>query len=160
MNDIEVILKALTREREDLHQQLMQVDRIINRVKSGTYSGGELPDKPIQLQVEAAPPKVRQLSPAVDIKVQILRVFDVLGVASTLKQLQTEYKEMTGSNYNIREPVRSLNKSTLIKLVKDKTLTRGFMWVKADWIENGQLLDKHKPEGFDLLYKPENLIYE
>jgi hypothetical protein len=110
MNDIEVILKALAREREDLHQQLMQVDRIINRVKSGTYSGDELPDKPKPLQIEVAAPRPKFVNSAVDVKIQILRVFDVLGVAATLKQLQTEYKELSGTNLNIREPIRSLNK--------------------------------------------------
>lgn len=160
MNDIEIILKALQRERDDLHNQLMQVDRIIKRVKCGTYSEDEMPEKPKQLQVAPIAQKPKTLTPSADIKVQILRVFDVLGIAATLKQLQNEYKAISGNNYNIRETVRSLHKSTLIKMVRDKNASRGFMWVKSEWLEDGQLMDKYKPEGFDLLYKAENLIYE
>lgn len=160
MNDLEVILKALQRERDDLHNQLMQVDRIIKRVKCGTYSEDEMPEKPKQLQVAPIAQKPKTLTPAADIKVQILRVFDVLGIAATLSQLKAEYKAISGNNYNIRETVRSLHKSTLIKMVRDKNASRGFMWVKSEWLEDGILQDKYKPEGFDLLYKAENLIYE
>ena len=34
-SDIEVILSALDKEREQVHQQLMQIDRIIKRVRTG-----------------------------------------------------------------------------------------------------------------------------
>ena len=161
MNDIEIILKALQRERDDLHTQLMQVDRIIKRVKCGTYSQDDSPPPaPKQLTAELTKAPVRTLSPALDIKVQVLRALEVLGVASTLKQIQTEYEAMTKNKMNVRETVRSLQKSTLLKLLKDTTTTRGFMWIKTEWIQDGQLADKYKPEGFDLLYKPDNLIYE
>lgn len=161
MNDIEIILKALQRERDDLHQQLMQVDRIIKRVKCGTYSEDDSPTPaPKQLEADLAKAPIRTLTPALDIKVQVLRALDVIGVASTLKQIQTEYSAMTNNKMNVRETVRSLQKSTLLKLLKDRTTTRGFMWVKSEWLEDGILQDKYKPEGFDLLYKAENLIYE
>jgi len=45
-------------------------------------------------------------------------------------------------------------------MIKEKSANRGILWVKKEWVENGQLLDEYKPEGFDLLYKGENLRYE
>ncbi len=160
MNDIEVILKALQRERDDLHQQLMQVDRIIKRVKCGTYVDDK-EQKPVpQIQAENTPVRPKTISPALDLKIQVLRVLDVLGVACTLKQIQAEFTALTGNKANVRESIRSLQNSTIVRLIKDKSASRGFLWAKSQWIENNQLLDKHKPEGFDLLYKPDNLIYE
>ena len=42
MNDKEVILAALQRERDELHDKIMQVDRIIKRVKSVDYTSDEI----------------------------------------------------------------------------------------------------------------------
>ena len=160
MNDLQVILKALQREREDLHKQLMQVDRIINRVKSGTYSEEPQVQQPKQLEPKAPIKQDNTIRSNSDVKICILRALDVISIAATLKQLQTEFEAMTGNKQQIRDSVRTLQKQGLLRLMKDKVATRGFLWIKPEWLENGQLLDKHKPEGFDLLYKPENLIYE
>jgi hypothetical protein len=35
--DNEVMLTALRKEREELHQRIMQLDRIIKRIKTGEY---------------------------------------------------------------------------------------------------------------------------
>jgi hypothetical protein len=162
MTDIQVILNALQRERDDLHSQLMQVDRIIKRVKTGTYSDEPI-IQPVPKQLEAIVPTKKPLIPissGSQLKMQILKVFDVLGTAITLKQIMAELEAMTGHKPYIRDNIRALQKAQLLRIIKDKTATRGFLWVKASWIEDGQLLDKYKPEGFDILYKQANLIYE
>jgi hypothetical protein len=97
MNDIDVIIRALSKEREDLHQQLMQLDRIINKVKTGNYEGQIETPEPIKLDA----PKVPAITPKVfadsgNIKVQVLRIFDVIGVACKLRDVQTEYAKLTG----------------------------------------------------------------
>ena len=50
-------------------------------------------------------------------------------------------------------PVRVLKQTTqkIFELKKQ-------MWIKRDWIENKELLDKFKPLGFDLLYSKEDLL--
>ena len=160
MNDLQVILKALQRERDDLHNQLMQVDRIIKRFRTGTYSDEPAPQEPKQLENKAPDKKIGAITNNSDVKIAILRALDVIGIACTLKQIQTEFTSMTGNKGNIREHVRTLQKTTLLKLMKLKSNDRGFLWVKTEWVEDGQLNDKHKPEGFDLLYKADNIIYE
>lgn len=117
MNDIEVILKALQRERDELHQQLMQVDRIINRVKSGTYSDKPVIEQPVKQLEAKAIHRPKTLSPILDLKIQVLRAMDVLNVASTLKQIQAEYSAMSENKYNIRESVRALQKQGIIRLI-------------------------------------------
>src|SRR5262249_43807877 len=153
--------KALQREREDLHQQLMQVDRIIKRVKGGNYSPDTGETKQIEVKAQTVVEGGDKALPYTDnLKVQVLRVFDLIGKATKLKTIQEEYSKITGNKYHVREAVRSLQAAGLVKLIRQKGNERGFMWIKAQWFEDGQLLDEYKPEGFDLLYKPENLIYE
>lgn len=160
MTDIEVILKALQKERDGLHEQIMQLDRIIKRVKTGTYSDEPRIVEPPKLQVSVAPVKKTPLPSGTVLKVQVLRAMDVLNVASSLSQIQAEFTAMTENKTNIRETLRSLQKSTLVKMVKAEAATRGFLWVKSEWIEDNRLLDEHKPEGFNILYKEESIIFE
>jgi hypothetical protein len=159
-NDSKVMIMALQKEREELHQRLMQIDRIIKKVRNGLF------DEPQEAEVITIPESVQpalipqSFSDATNIKVQVLRVFDKVQKASSLKTFQREYNKLTGNNYNIRETIRSLHKSKLITIIREKGASRGFMWAKTQWIENGLLLDQFKPEGFDLLYNPDNLIFE
>lgn len=162
-SDREVILKALTRERDELHEQIMQMDRIIKRVKGGNYSNDATPmlSAPVkQLNVDNTAITISATPQPLDIRIAILRVFDLLGKASKLKEVQEEYNKISGHPYNIRENVRSLHKALLLKEMKDKTVPRSVYWVKADWIEHGQLGDNYKPAGFDLFHKPDNTYFE
>jgi hypothetical protein len=74
--------------------------------------------------------------------------------------LQTEYNRLSGTHFNIREIVRSLHKSRLLRLMKEKDATRGIYWVKTEWLEDNRLKEEFKPVGFDMLYKADNLEYE
>lgn len=163
LSDKEVILLALQKERDDLHQRILQVDRIMNRVRSIEYymdspdNTLESPKQPV-IALDSGNKEIAFPTSA-DIKIQVLRVFDIIGTASELAKIQQEYTNITGSNYKIREAVRSLHTSGIVKMLKFKNASRGFMWAKRDWIEAGELLDKHKPLGFDLLYSKENLVF-
>ena len=76
-----------------------------------------------------------------------------------MRHIQAEYDKLTGADLNVREPVRALQKAKKVKLMRVKNMERGIYWVKADWIEEGRLLDEYKPEGFDLLYNESDLEY-
>lgn len=156
-NDSEVMLIALNKERDELHGKLMHVDRIIKKIKNGEYFGsGEI----IRLEaIEKTIPQRIAFPKNTDTKVIILKAFDNLGQVASLKQIQDEYTKISGNSHNIRDTVRSLNNSKLIVMMKEKSADRGIFWLKSEWIENGQVLDQYKPEGFDLLYKPDNLIF-
>ncbi len=165
MNDKEVILAALQRERDELHDKIMQVDRIIKKVKNVDYSNDNSNDNAKQIEAiaikqPAAPAKVISLSTSTDVKVQVLRVFELLGKASKLSQIQDEFTRLTGSNYRVRDVVRGLKQSKILLMLKLIDSHRGILWVKKDWVRNGVLLDEYKPEGFDLFYQPANVIYE
>jgi len=164
MNDREVILAALQRERDELHDKIMQVDRIIKKVKSVDYSEDNLLDNPMQLEIkEAASPvlaPVKTFSKSADIKVQILTVFEMIGKAAALKDIQHQYFQLTDKAYNIREVVRGLNRQGIVLMIRVKDSQRGVLWVKKDWVRNGCLLDQYKPEGFDLFYQATELLFE
>lgn len=164
MNDTDVILLALQKERDDLHNRILQVDRIINRVKSIDYrddiavAGDKLQERIEDSQQEDCT-KTVSFPKSADIKIQVLRVFDIVAKASSLSELQQEYTTITGSPFKIRETVRSLQCAGIVKVMKYKNASRGFLWVKTDWINDGVLLDKYKPLGFDLLHKTDNLLF-
>ena len=156
-NDSEVMLIALSKERDELHDKLMHVDRIIKKIKDGEYFGsGDI------IRIEAKPVVIpnRILFPKhTDTKVVVLKAIDNIGQVASLSQIQEEYERISGNKINVRDNVRSLNKAGLLLMMKEKAATRGIFWLKKEWIENGEVLDQHKPEGFDLLYKPENLLF-
>ena len=156
-NDTDVLLNALRKEREQVHQKLMQIDRIIKQVKEGKHLANTAP---LETSKEGKQPVRIEFPQKADLKVQILRVFDLIKRASKFNDIQAEYNRLNGNPYPLRDTVRSLQQSKLLVLIKEKNATRGFLWAKSEWIDNGQLLDEYKPEGFDLLYKPDNLIYE
>ena len=158
-NDTEVILTALKKEREIAHQRVMQLDRIIKHVKEGKYSGNNIESSDRQAEIRQ-PVVFNQSFKTADIKIQILKVFDSIGKAVKLQVLQDEYNRLAESKYPIRDNIRSLQNSRKIVMIKEKGANRGFLWAKSEWIENGQLLDEYKPDGFDLLYKSEDLILE
>ena len=158
-NDTDVILSALHKERQLAHQKVMQLDRIIKRIKEGNYAGEVLEIEPIESQ-SRQPVVFTQSFKTADTKVQILRVFDVVRIASKLQVIQDKFNELTQTNYNIRDIIRSLQRSGKVRMMKEKNASRGFLWVKSEWLDNGQLLEEFKPEGFDMLYKPEDLIFE
>jgi hypothetical protein len=156
-NDSEVMLIALSKERDELHDKLMHVDRIIKKIKDGEYFGsGEI----IRIEAKSVAIPNRIAFPKhTDTKVIVLKAMDNIGQVVSLRQIQEEYTMISGNKVNIRDTVRSLNKSGLLLMMKEKASERGIYWVKKEWIENGEVLDQHKPEGFDLLYKPENLLF-
>ena len=159
MRDDEVMLIALSKERERLHDELMQVDRIMRKIKDGIY----LADQQITAVIVRDEPKQLEdgntFPTNANIKIQLLKVFDLLCCAVKLKEVQDEYTRQTGKAFNVREGVRSLHAAKLLYSVKEKDANRSIFWVKRDWVEDGVLLSKHKPEGFDMLYKDDNLEY-
>lgn len=154
-NDTDIIIIALKKERDVLHQKIMQLDRIMKQVKEGKY----LTPPTIEQSKDVKPVRV-EFPQKADLKVQILMVFDILKKAVKLNDVQDEYDKLNGHHYPVRDTMRSLQNSKLIVMIKEKGASRGFLWAKSEWIENGHLADQYKPEGFDLLYKPDNLIYE
>jgi hypothetical protein len=165
--DGEILLMALSKERDEAYQRVLSLDRLIRKIKGEYFSPKSNRGNNEDGEIIGIAPREPQLPltpnnfpKGVDIKVQVLRVFDSLKIAVKLKEVQTEYTKLSGSSYNIREIVRSLHKSRLLRLIKEKDAKRGIFWVKADWIDNGLLLDEFKPAGFDMLYKGDNLEYE
>jgi hypothetical protein len=160
--DTEIILLSLQKERDELHERILQVDRIIKRVKSIDYGGENLvplyEEQPAATPAPAELPKPVAFPKTIDIKIQVLRVFDIVGCAASLSQLQEEFSTISGNAFKIRETVRSLYNVGLVKQIKYKYASRGFLWVKTEWLKDGVLQDKYKPVGFDLLHKPESLI--
>jgi hypothetical protein len=98
--DTEIILIALQKERDELHERILQVDRIINRVKSIDYGNTIGEDRELIPQDTQTPNITAIPFPkSADIKIQVLRVFEIMGYATSLSQLQDEYSRITGSSF-------------------------------------------------------------
>jgi len=162
--DDELMLFALRKERDIVHERLMQIDRIIKRIKTGKYineeSLGSEGTAVIEQSKQTAIIPLNDFPKIADIKVQVIRVLDIHRKAAKLKELQNIYNKLNDSHYNIRETMRSLHRSRIVRMIREKDASRGIFWVKSEWVENDQLLDEFKPDGFDMLYKSENLEYE
>jgi hypothetical protein len=91
----------------------------------------------------------------------VLYLFDLIGVACRLNEVQDKYKEITGTHQNLREVLRTLNKHDLLKLLRPNNLERGLYWVKTTWLENNgtTLKDEHKFQGFELLYSNDRIEF-
>lgn len=155
-NETQLILNSLTKDRKQLAEKLSEIDKLIKKIKYGNVSLGASKglrvqgagneddffehDKPFPLKAE--------------LKVQVIKIMDILGEASKLKAIQDKYKEVTGYHSNLRETVRNLNKHDILRLIQPKNAIRGLYWVKTEWLEDNEtrLNDKHKFEGFDLLF--------
>lgn len=158
--DTEVILNALQKERDELHERIMQVDRIIKRVKSLEYTQDKEAKEPQQIENKEPIAPLNLFPKTADIKVLIIRAMDMLNVCSRQKDIQLAYNDLSGNQYSVRESMRTLNKNKVLVRVINKTTGKSFLWAKSDWISDGQLIDKYKPEGFDLLYKADDLLFQ
>jgi hypothetical protein len=72
----------------------------------------------------------------VALKVQVLKIIDMMGEASKLNAIEEKYKEITGIHHNLRETLRFLKKHGILKQLQHKGTQRGLYWVKSDWLED------------------------
>ena len=135
--DIELVLNSLNKERKEHLDKVNDIDKLIKKIKYGNLNLGltkgnkadtlELNDDTKQ-QPQAFPLKA-------DLKVQAIKIMDLLGVASKLKDIRDKYHEITGMNVNLRETLRNLNKHEIIKILQPKGNIRGLYWVKTEWLD-------------------------
>ena len=163
--EIELILNSLNRDKRELLDKIAGIDKVIKRIKYGNLNIGLSPEdkKTYYENTESdTEPPVKTFPLKADLKVQAIKVFDVIGVACKLRDVQEKYKELTGLNSNLRETLRNLNKHEILKLVQPKGTQRGLYWIKSEWLEdNGtRLKEQHKFEGFDLLFSDEMIEFK
>ena len=160
----QLIISSLTKEKKELIDKIAEIDKVIKRIRYGNLNlglnkgiKGNSPDNNIDETQEPAAFPLKA-----DLKVQIIKIMDILGQASKLKDIQDKYKELTGSYHNLRETVRNLNKHEILKLLQPKGTQRGLYWVKAEWLEdnNTKLKEQHKFEGFDLLFSDDMIEFK
>ncbi len=162
--DVELILTSLAKEKKELLDKVSEIDKVIKKIKygnlnlrlsQGTKIENDLIENDTKQQPQSFPMKA-------DLKVQIIKIFDIIGVACKLRDVQEKYKELTGINHNLRESLRNLNKHEILKLIQPKGTIRGLYWAKAEWLEdNGtRLKEQHKFEGFDLLFTDDMVEYK
>src|SRR5579871_1282155 len=162
--DVELILNSLTKEKKELLDKVNEIDKVIKRIKFGNLnirlSQGNDIAAPIAPHNEMQSQSTFPLK--ADLKVQIIKVFDILGVASKLREVQDKFTELTGSKHNIRESLRNLNKHQILRLLQEKGTHRGLYWVKSEWLtdEGTRLRDEHKFNGFDLLFNADTIEYK
>ena len=162
-NEIELVLTSLNKQRNELLNEVAEIDKVIKKIKYGGLNLGltkgtkvetSLPVISQTLTEQAFPLKA-------ELKVQALKVMDLLGVASKLAEIREKYHEVTGLNVNFRETLRNLNKHDLLRILQPKGNIRGLYWVKTEWLdENKNLKEQHKFNGFELLFSDDMVEYK
>jgi hypothetical protein len=161
--DIEIVLNSLNKERKEHLDKVADIDKLIKKIKYGNLnlglSKGNKTDAPEVNNDEKQQPQVFPLK--ADLKIQAIKIFDILGVASKLSDVRDKYHEITGLNVNLRETLRNLNKHEILKLLQPKGNIRGLYWIKAEWLdENNNLKEQYKFDGFDLLFSDDMVEYK
>lgn len=161
--EIELVINSLNKERNELLVQVAEIDKVIKKIKYGGLflglSKGISNEVPV---LEKDEPQQPQAFPVrAELKVQAIKIMDMLGVASKLVDIREKYHEITGLNVNFRETLRTLNKHDVLKLLQPKGNIRGLYWVKAEWLDdNGNLKERHKFDGFELLFTDDMVEYK
>lgn len=161
--DTQLILNSLNKDRKELADKLGAIDKLIKKIKYGSVNLGS--NRTIKAATDNDSVEVSEhLSPfplKAELKVQVIKIMDILGEACKLKAIQDKYKELTGVHVNLREVVRNLNRHEILKLIIPKNSIRGLYWIKTEWMDdNGRLKDTHKFEGFDLLFSDEMIEFK
>jgi hypothetical protein len=159
--DLELILGSLNKDKRELLDKVAEIDKLIKRIKYGNINlklnkGNNVVDENvIESQQQVFPMKA-------DLKVQVIKIMDIIGVACKLKDVAEKYKELTGVHHNLREVLRTLNKHEILKLIQPKGTIRGLYWIKTEWLEdnNTRLKEQHKFEGFDLLFTDDMIEFK
>jgi hypothetical protein len=161
--EIQIVIDSLNKDKRELLDKVNELDKLIKRIKYGNQNLGLSKGMPVELLDEESNKDV-QLRPfplKSELKVQVIRIFDILGVACKLNDVQDKLKEFTGFYVNLRETLRNLNKHEILKLMQPKGTMRGLYWVKAEWLDNeGKLKEQYKFEGFDLLYTDDMIEFK
>lgn len=161
--ETQVILDSLYKQKKELADKLNEIDKVIKRIKYGSLNLGASKGKPLQNEISGDAESNNQQGFPIksDIKVQVIKIFDILGVASKLSDVRDKYHEITGTWVNFRETLRNLNKHDILKLMQPKNNLRGLYWVKTEWIDaNGNLKEEHRFDGFDLLFTDEMIEFK
>lgn len=159
----QIMIDALQVQRDKLARELATIDKVIKKVKIGDRIASNSETGAIEQPVRPDVKPSNYIFPAnADIKVQLLSLLEMKKKPVKTKELQTDYNKYSGHTYSVRESLRSMQKSGIVALLKLKGATRGFLWVKRDWIDptNNQLMDEYKFQDFDMLYTPENIEFE
>ncbi len=165
--DTQLILNGLYRDKAELSKKLSDIDKLIKKIKMGTFALDSSHENTPNIvaptdNVDKSPEQAKSEFPLrAELRVQVISVMDMIGVACRLKAIQDKYKELTGLTVNLRETTRTLSKHKILRLLKPKGTERGLYWVKEDWLEadGTRLKEQHKFEGFSLIYNDEDLEF-
>lgn len=163
IQEIDLVINSLNKERNELLLQVAEIDKVIKKIKYGGINLGlSKVTKVEQLTDELEEIEQPQAFPVkAELKVQAIKIMDLLGVASKLSDIRDKYHEVTGLNVNFRETLRNLNRHDILKLLQPKGNIRGLYWVKAEWLDdNGNLKEQHKFNGFELLFTDDMIEFK
>ncbi|HUZ61504.1 MAG TPA: hypothetical protein VMU83_22195 [Hanamia sp.] len=158
--ETQLILNGLYRDRQDLTKQLTDIERLIKKIKLGTFSlngndnNSNDTSEPVNNSNDKPETKQIEFPLRGELRVQVISVFDLIGKACRLKEIQDKYKELTGLLPNLRETLRTLSKHKILRILKPKGTERGLYWVKEEWLEGegSKLKEQYKFDGFNLLF--------
>ena len=124
--ETQLILNGLYRDRAELTKQLTDVERLIKKIKLGTFSfdsgNSNTSDSTDTDNTSKNKPDIKPIDFPLrgELRVQVISVVDSIGVTCKLKLIQDKYKEMTGYRVNLSETVRNLYKHQILASLKPK----------------------------------------
>ena len=106
--EIQLVIDSLNKDKRELLDKVNELDKLIKRIKYGNLNLGLSKGMQVgTLNVESNKEVQLQSFPMKsELKVQIIKIFDILGVACKLKDMQEKYKELRGMYVNWRESLR------------------------------------------------------
>jgi DNA-binding HxlR family transcriptional regulator len=168
MEDNKIIIEALKQKKLELLTQVAQLDKHIKELQ-GKDNNSSSPVINSMASIRNLPnnqtvtnPLLFKLPKTNQVKAEVLGLFDFFNRPVRMSELQEKFMEgKTLSDFHIRETVRSLNKSGVVKLMKINESNRNSYWVKTDWIDKAtkRLKDEYKWEGFDSVFSPDELKF-
>lgn len=165
--EVQIVIESLNKEKRELLNKVNEIDKVIKRIRYGNlnlglFKGTKGNDTAMLEDDDHETQQPKAFPVKADLKVQVIKIFDMLGVACKLCDVRDKYKELTGHTANLRETLRNLNKHDILKLIQPKGTMRGLYWVKTEWLEeNGtRLKEQHRFDGFDLLYTDDMIEFK
>jgi hypothetical protein len=148
--DEQIVIDALKAKRSALQQELAEIERVI-KAKTASVTSGTTQTHTTTITTT----KGNYFNK----KKEILAIFDRLKRPLKMAEIREEL-EKTGDAYAVRDKIRTMHRSGILKQMKINDSNQLAYYVKPEWIDNETNLLKEKFDGgFNLMYADEDIKF-
>lgn len=152
-NDLIILtINALKSSRETLIAKLVDFDKAIAFQESLLNGENHINPPPII--------RDRRISPNSSIIQNVLaEIFEEHKKPLKLKELQDYYTDKTGSDIDIRDNLRSMQKRKDALILKVNNSNRNSYWVKGEWVKDNELQEDFDSLELNKLYSKNQITF-